>query len=343
MFNNTSTKRLLAVFAVFAVIVAGSIGAMAAAPSLDTKTTETTQETDITDGGAQTFNSSSGAVSDLSWIADSNNSKVIIEQDNRTLYSATPDEYHHNSTSGNSYFNVSLADDGSDYSGLEVGAGGNVTLNVTFENDSTLDSPDTTTANFTFDNGNEKAWVYQDSDEADDDDVTQFAEFGTGASLFSLDTLSGDSDLVDPARVEQTTDVDDNTSEVEITFSDEDTSDAFSEAQTDMDSGDWLPKTSVMMDDRRIPVFVEELDADWVDEDDDVYATISSDGETMTIHNAGELVDATEEVDITATGNKNIGFGNTRDMLSNYDVGFVQEFNLARQAFSPPVVGATFE
>ncbi|AUV84693.1 hypothetical protein C2R22_24505 (plasmid) [Salinigranum rubrum] len=341
MFNNTTTKRLLAVFAVLAVLMAGTFGAMAAAPSLDTETTETAHETDITDGGSHVYNGTGTA--NLSWSADSNNSKVLLEQNGRTVYSATPDEYYHNASSGMSYFNVSLADDGSDYSTLEAGAGENVTLNVTFENDTTLSSPDTSTANYTFANGNEMAWVYQTSAEADDEDTTSFASYGFGASFASLDTLTGDSDLVDPVMVEQTTDVNQNTSEVVVTFSDSDTQDAFEEAQTDASSGEWLPMASVEMDDETVPVFSEEADVSWVDTDEDTYAVVSSDGSTVTVHNAGELVEDTEAVDIVATGNKNIGYSNAKSMLEGYDVSGFDLYNLAFDAWSPPVGGASFE
>lgn len=338
MFNNTTTKRLLAALAVFAVLTAGSFGAFAAAPSIDTETATTTQETDITDGGSQVYNETGTA--NLSWSADSNSSKVVIEQDGRELYSASPDPYNEGSTS---YYNVSLADDGSDYSSLEAGAGENVTLNVTFTNDTTLSSPDTSPANYTFENGNEKAFVYQTTDEADDEDVTEFAEYGFGASVASLDTLTGDSDLVDPVKLEQTTDVNENTSEVLVTFSDSDTQDAFEEAQTDASSGEWLPMASVEMDDETVPVFSEEADVDWVDTDEDTYAVVSSDGSTVTVHNAGELVEDTEEVDIVATGNKNIGYSNAKSMLEGYDVSGFDLYNLAFDAWSPPVGGASFE
>lgn len=338
--NRNVAAVLVAVLLVGVAATGGVV--MGAAPTVDSETTETARSTNITDAGSQSYNATT--TSNISWYADSNSSKILIEQDGRELYAASPDEYYHNSTSGNSYFNVTVADDGSDYTGLEVGANKNVTLNATLINDTSLDSPDKTGVNWTFANGEERAYVAQTESEANDSDVTAFAEYGVGAGIVALDGLSADG-LTQPARVEQETTATENTSEVIIDFGNSSTADAFEAAQSDASTGDFLSMASVQMGDRRIPVFAESADADWLDTDEDVYATVSADGSEMTIHNAGELVDGSETVDITATGNRNIGFGETRTMLSNYDVSFVESVQLSSSAFRPPSFagGTSFE
>jgi len=71
--------------------------------------TDTTYTTEIEDGGTQAYNATTAT--NFSWSADSANSKIVIEQDNETLYEATPD--HEDEASGTYYYNATLADDGS--------------------------------------------------------------------------------------------------------------------------------------------------------------------------------------------------------------------------------------
>jgi len=130
------------------MLIAAVGGAMAAAPSVNTETTDTTYTSEITDGDTQAYNATTS--SNFSWSADSANSKIVIEQGNDTLYSATPD--HEDEASGTYYYNATLADDGSSYDGLEADAGESVTLNVTLINNTEADDPDKTNVSFTFAN-----------------------------------------------------------------------------------------------------------------------------------------------------------------------------------------------
>ena len=74
-------------------------------------------------------------------------------------------------------------------------------------------------------------------------------------------------------------------------------------------------------------MFYESADNDeheWINTSEDVYATLSSDGETMTIHNPDALLDddqSSATLDVTTVGDEKLGLGNSAEMYSNYDAG----------------------
>lgn len=293
--------------AVLLVASAGAAGfAMAAAPSVDNETSETTQDTDITDGGSQAYNATSS--SNFSWSADSNSSKIVIEQGNTTLYTATPEEYHHNSTSGTSYFNVSLADDGSDYSGLEADANENVTLDVTIINNTEADSPDKTNVSFTFANNDTEAFGQVTTDD------TEVAADGGWLSSLGIGSEDGATGEIDVGGNE-------NTETINVHIANDDLSTALSDTidAADDDTPAYLGSASVAG--QTVFVFSDEAEIpDWVSDDDYTYVTVSSDGSTLTIHNAADQFDDEEvdDVEISATGNEAMGFWTAQSTLTDY-------------------------
>jgi len=184
MFNITTRKS--AIFLALVVLLSAGIGGvMAAAPTVDTETTNTASTSDLTDGGTQTYNDTTSTT--LNWSADSPNASVEIMQDGETLFEASPEPYEAVDTdsSGSNdtwYYNVSLADDTSDYDGLEVGADENVTLNVTLTNDTSVDSPDTTNISYEFQNSEDTAFIASENPEGEDEEEGFFSSLNVFSS-----------------------------------------------------------------------------------------------------------------------------------------------------------------
>ena len=318
---NINTRKSAILLALLVLFTAGIGGVMAAAPTVDTESTDTTQTSEITDAGTQTYNDTTST--NLSWSADSANSSVEIMQDGETLYEASPDNY--SEVNGTYYYNVTLADDTSDYDGLEVGAGENAALNVTFTNDTAASNPDTTNISYTFANSEDTAFIASENPEGAEDDQEGF--------LSSLNVFSSeDEDDVGTQLSTDTTTVTQNTSEVQLDTLSSNLTDAYATSTEDASEGEliWASYTSAAAGDddaRFLPVFYESADNDeheWINTSEDVYATLSSDGETMTIHNPDALLDddqSSATLDVTTVGDEKLGLGNSAEMYSNYDAG----------------------
>ena len=312
MFNtNTKTGRLALVAVVITMVTMSAGVAFAAAPTVDTETTDTTTTSELTDGDAQTYNDTTASY--FNWSADSTNSKIVVEQGDTELFSATPEV--ETDASGTYYYNVSLADDGSDYSDLDVGANENATLNVTLINNTEADSPDTTNVSITFANGDEKAWVNADTaatEETDDGILSSVNVFSSG-------------DDVPAAQSERETTITNNTDTVEVSASSSNLSDALGETTSEKSEGDLVWTATAMTGDSFVPVVYQSADdgPEWLDTDEDTYAVLSEDGSTLTVMNAGKLADedGTTAFDMTVTGNEALGFSNAFSMLRSYDAG----------------------
>jgi len=313
--NKTAKSLVLAALLVLSVFGAGIVAG--AAPSSNTETTDTTYETEIQDGGTQTYNESTSTL--YSFSADSENPKIVIEQDDEELFSATPDV--EDSSSGTHYFNVSFADDGSDYEGLEVGADDNATLNVTLINNTEVDDPDKTNLSWTFENGEEYAFIASEDPETAEDEGGWF-------SSLSLGVFSSESDDDDPGTTLSTdeTNITDNTSEVRLDTLSSNLTDAYAISAEEANEGDilWSSQTHVDVDDgdeQYVPVFYQEAgDKSWLDEDEDAYATISEDGDTMTVHNPDALLGEDEEsatMEVTTVGDEMLGQNNALSMMTD--------------------------
>ncbi len=331
MFNVTTTTKSLLL--VFVMLLAATSGALAAAPTVDTETTDTSTTTELNDGGTQAYNETTSSL--LAWSADSASSAIEISQHGNTVFEASPD--HYNSVSGTYYYNVSLADDGTDYSGLEVGAGESATLNVTLTNDTQASSPDTTTISYTFSNTEDRALMASENPES---------EGGTSIfgplSLASINPLSNESENPEVGTVLATdsTTVTQNTDVVTLDTLNSNLTDAFAASTEGASEGDliWSSYSQVSVDSgasQYVPVYYQRAgDQSWLNTTEDTYATISSDGETMTIHNPDALLDdgqSSGTLEVTAVGDEKLGFSNARSMLTdNYDVS---GFNAAQAAF----------
>ncbi|WP_049980256.1 hypothetical protein [Halolamina rubra] len=324
MFNTKTTKSVLLV-AIMLVAAAG--GALAAAPTVDTETTNTTTTSDLTDAGTQAYNDTTSSL--LAWEADSPNSSVEITQDGETLYTASPDFYSSTDTGSDGnpdlwYYNVSLADDGSDYDGLEVGAGESVTLNVTFVNDTTAATSDTTNISYTYSNTDTRALIASENAESED---TEAGFFG-GFSLASLNVFSDTSDDTEDVGTVLSTDsttVTQNTTQVQLDTLNSNLTTAFSESTSDASAGDlvWSSYTQLTIgdDSQYVPVYYQTANEDheWLNTTEDTYATISSDGQTMTIHNPDALLDdgqSSATMNVTTVGDESLGYMNARSMLT---------------------------
>jgi hypothetical protein len=318
MFNKLTNSRALALMMALAVLLTGVGGVMAAPPALDSETTTTTQSTDITDGGTQTYNATTA--SNLSWSADSANSKIIISQEGETLFTASPTPY--NTVSNTSYYNVSLADDGSEYTGLEAAAGESVTLNVTLINNTEASTPDETNISFTFSNGDVESFAAVED--------AQVPEEGFLSSL-SLNSILGDDEDVSAARAEKTVGVVGNATEtVNVYVENSNLTSALAETASAASEDD-IPLVllgTAMVDGELVPLFTESAEIpDWID-DDETYATLSDDGKMVTIHNL-ETSEDDSDVDVEIVGNEQANFIPTFGMLKSYGVSQYDAFTLA--------------
>ncbi len=300
MFNNKTTKSLLLVLVM--VLAAAVGGVHAADPSTNTETTDTPYTTEIEDGGTQAYNATTAT--NFSWSADSANSKIVVEQDNETLFSATPD--HEDEASGTYYYNQTFADDGSDYSGLDADAGEDVTLNVTLINNTEADDPDETNVSWTFANGNEVA--FQDVEGVD---VQEPSEDG----YFSSDDSS------DKAKTDSTVGIAGNETEtVIVSVAGTPMANALDASSEDTESGDILWGSATGLEDGYVLISNSEApDTEWFD-DSSSYVTYDSDAEKLTYHNINERVDEdAKDVELSATGNDGLGLLNMASMLQSYD------------------------
>ncbi len=308
---NINTRKSALFLAMLVLLSAGTAGVvMATAPTAGDTTGSTSA--DITDGGTQSYNATTNST--IPWSADSQNSEIVIEQGNDTLYSATPTNYSYNSTSGTYYYNVTVDDDGSDYSGLDADAGESVTLNVTFTNNTEAASPNTTNISFTFANGQVEAF--------EDVDVSS-VETPSDSGTFSVASLAFWSDNeTDPAKTDSTVDISGNDTET-ITMSVAETpmADALGVAAESTESGDVIWASAASLEgDYLVMTNSEAPDTDWFN-DSATYATYDADAQTLTYHNVDEWTDAdAKDVELSATGNDGLGLTNTASMLQNYEM-----------------------
>ena len=324
MFNLNKTKSVLLAML---VMLAMAGGAMAAAPTVDTETTNTSETTELNDAGTQMYNATTETR--LSWEADSPNSSIEIAHDGDVLFEASPENYSaaDSGTDGTLdlwYYNVSLADDGSDYQGLEVGAGESLTLNVTITNNTEASSPDTTNISYTFANTEGTAWIASEAPESEDTSGGLFGSLSTGFGLLSD---SNDSEDVGTVVSTDSTTVTENTTEVQLDTLNSNLTDAFSASTSDASEGDliWSSYSQVSVEDgdsQYVPVFYQSAsdDVEWLNTSEDAYATIAEDGSTMTVHNPNALLDddqSSATLDVTTVGDEALGWGNARSTLSS--------------------------
>lgn len=308
-----NTRRGAAVLVALLVLISGigAMGAMGAAPSEDNETTETSQTTDLSEGGSQQYNATTS--SNFSWTADSNNSSITITQNGTVIYTAEPTAYHTNTTSGTSYYNRSLADDGSDYGAIEVGANENASLDAELVNDTSLSSPDNNSINYTFVNGEERAFI---AGTAGDTKVEK-NESGFLASASTLGGLLGNDSDPGAAKVTDSTNVTSNTSEIVVDVAQADAADSLSHVADESDGLTMMGYAKV--DGTLAPMFVGSADADWLDKSNETYVVVNSAGDSATIYNPG--ASSATSMDVELHANDDLGWDSV-GMLRDYGAGW---------------------
>lgn len=308
---NTNLNSKAVALAVAVLMVSGGLAGvvMAAPPAVDTESTDTTQTTELNAGDTQTYNESENV--NFSWSADSENSTLMVMQNDTTLASYDKDPY--DTVSGTSYYNVTIPDDASDYTGLDANAGENVTLTFSLVNDTAASNADYNNVTIYFNNTEGQAFTRADT-----------AETGERSTFGGL--LGNDSE-VDAARATEEVVVGSNTSTITFQSNQQNLTDALGETYDS--AGDDAPVWNgyVMMDDTPVVVFSEDAEIpDWVGSQR--YATVDNDG-TVTIYNADEVAED-ETVDLEVVGNEAAGFSKSLSTLSDYDdVSIFQTVSLA--------------
>jgi len=324
-------KLLAVVGAVLLATMAISGGVMAASPSLDTETTDTSTTTELDGTSTQTYNESTA--SDLNYSQDSNQTEVTIYQgsatDGRELvtYDNTSDVLEFDSeASGTYYWSASFADDAADYTGIEADAGESV--DVTAQLTNLGDDPETyNNVTFTFQNDDNVSFANANDSE------TKVADT-TGTEFRSAFSLNDSEDDAGTAEVEEESiGVNgDNQDEIVLNIENADAQASATEvfdANEDAESPSTLAIANV--EGESVMVFAEGQDTpEWFDEDENAYVTVSDDGQTATVQNAGELLDEDDtEADITLTANDKIGFNEAFGLARNYDASRTEAVGLA--------------
>lgn len=343
---NSRIRTVLVVATVVGMAVAAvSFGGIAAV-TIDTETTDTASTSDLTDGTAvhdldnsstvstievQSDNASSGDDFNVYFTVNDTNS----DQDGTTFYESGESWTATNESAG--YYELNLTH-ATVFEDLERSAGENVSVDVKVVVNESETSEES--VNFTItavnDNDTAVAAVYGDEDGTQLTDTT--SRFSLGSSLFGSD----DDDEPGAVKSTESTGVNaTNTSTIRVELVNGSAADAGAAAADRADSGEFLGFAGATAADQRVPVFVESADAEWLDTDEDAYATLDSEGDTLTVHNADTLVDEDGTVDVTTTANDAVGFGTTFSMLSNYDVSTTERIGLAGSALDTN--GSPFE
>ncbi len=325
MDNDTSiNRRVLVTLAIVAVVVAGTSGlAYAAAPSVSSGTdtgAPTGSDSELKAGDTITYNESTNST--LTYQADSPNSSVEIRQNGSYLLSTfengTADEMTLIGTDdgGDEYINLTLADDETAYAGVEADAGANITMEYRLINDTELDNPDTTNVTLYWENDDNKSFIRGESDE------TETAEVGLTASIASSIPLVGSKNTTNPAKVEQDIGVNGaDQEEITVYVESTDAEDALTETYDSADAdSDVTYDGWVTVEGEFVPVLSSADNApDWIETDNETYATVNSDGSEVVIHNAGDKLDSnTENATVQVVGNEAMSIFQIKGMVKSY-------------------------
>jgi len=328
-------KSLIAVGMSAMLLLTAIGGVMATAPSLDTETTNTAGTTKLDGTSTQTYNEST--TSFLNTSQDSNQTTAEIRQgaDGRLLDTHDLNSSEHlnyeSQASGTYYHTLELADDGSDYPGLEAGAGEDVTIEVRSIN--TADDPETmTNTTFTFSNGANVSYVNMNNSETM---VADSTGAGIRASIFSI---GGNDSDAGAAEVEQE-DIGvngDSQDRVVVNIANADAQDSAAAVYDATEESEAFSTVGVAsFAGETIPVFAAGQDTpDWMDEDM-TYATVSEDGTTVEVVNPGEALSEDDtEADFSMEANDAIGFNNARNLASDYGASTFDSLSIGLDAFN---------
>lgn len=329
-----SKKHIIAIAIAVAVVVAPAGGALGL--STDTETTSSSSISDVTDGltitephnasrtyrlqvegGSNTNKSSLANPSDalrINFTVNDNdsdqNGTVIHETDQNfstIVNSGSPNDY---------YLNLSANTWGND---LQYGPDSNITVDVTVTFNATEPDASATTITTYVDPNGSDARI-----EFDDDERQTAPQHGpVGMALTTLGFKSNDSESYAADLTDETA-VTENTSTVTLSMDNANATSAWSDVAEASDAGS-LTTSGVVVTDvdgktTLVPVFIESAEADWLVEDT-TYATVSSDGKSVVVQNAGTLVDGTETVEFSGEGNEAVGFSRTIGMLRTAGAG----------------------
>lgn len=340
-----STKRRVGGLLMVAVMLV-SMAAMPAmaAVDYDDETTNTATTSDLLDGDTVTDLDNSSIVKTIEVTSDNASSgddlalEVAVNdsdssQDGETIYESDESWTVTDETNGHYSLNITHSEV---FETLERGAGETVTVDVTTIVNESEDTEESETIQVDAQNDDDSAVaaVYGDEDGTELADKTGFASFSVSSLAFWSNSSDSSDEFTGAAQATETTNVSDNTSTVRVELLNSSTSDAGSSALGDAGAGSFLGTAAASVGGDLVPVFSESAsDVSWVDTSSDTYATIDSEGDTVTVHNVNETVDESGEVDVSTTLNDAVGFGETRSMLSNYgDLSFTQRFSMAFDA-----------
>ena len=313
-------KSLIAVGMSAMLLLTAIGGVTATAPTLDTETTDTALTTELDGTSTQTHNTTT--TSFLNTSQDSNQTTAEIRQgaDGRLLatygLNSSDNLNYETVASGTYYHTLELADDGSDYPGLEADAGEDVEIEVRSIN--TADDPDTmTNTTFTFSNDANVSFINYNASETQTADRSFVAQASTGFGIL------GDNSSAGPAKVQQDIGVNgENQEEINVHVANADAQDSVAEVYNDSDDADGVSYMALAkVDGEIVPVMAEGASApDWVDSSDDAYMTVSEDGQSATVHNAGAVIDEGDsEATVSLQANEAMGFSPASTMFENYD------------------------
>jgi len=317
-----------------ALITAGLVamaGVGVASHTVDTSTSDATAtQSETTDGATITYNESTDSTLQVNGTAA--NTSFEILQDGYTL-----SEYENESSpeeitvvnAAEDHLNLTLADDETGYTGIEAGAGENVTLTYRVYNDSSLDNPEEINLTVHWENDGNKSFIRGDSD------ATETADPSFAAStLASVPLIGTDSDNVtDPALVEHDIGVNgDDQDEITIWIEESAGEDAVTETYDDADAASAVSyKGWVTVDGAFVPVLASEDDApDWLDTDSQAYAIVESDGNKVVVHNAGDKLGSdTENAKVQVASNEPMNIFEIAGMLDEYGASTLTKWTTA--------------
>lgn len=316
-------RKLIAALAALGLVVAGVGAVTATAPALDTETTDTATTTELDGTSTQSYSETTSSF--MNYSQDTNNTEVTLYQGSATngrelvTYGESSDQVNYDTTASSTYYwNLEVDDDASDYTGLEADAGESVTVTAQLTD---LGDASTTYNNvsYTFANGANTSFINYNDSETETAEASRLARLST----ISLDNITGQSDVAGAAQVEQDIGVNgENQDQIVVNIENADaqaSAEEMFENSEEKDGVTYLGHATV--DGEFVPILAEDADApNWIDTSDDAYMVVSQDGQTVTVENAGDVIDqgdTTATVEITA--NEQMDRGQTVDMWENYD------------------------
>jgi hypothetical protein len=316
---------LLALLAVTGVAVAGTV---------DTTNDATSSSTsDWSDGSTATeiTNSSKNATHqvDMNNATAGDEDKFTLYLSNnatdRTFYSTEENWTAVNASEGQ--FNLTL-EYATAFETLERDANDNVTTDVKVVFNESASDEETVSFQIYAENDETNAVIASTGE----NDSAEVEEVSSGPlSSLSFGVLGNDSTTVGAAQVSDDVGVNQTATEsVLVVMDDPDLETAFSRV-ADKESGNLVLTSYVEVEGKTIPVFPQSADAGWLEESNDTYATVNSDGSQVELHNANSSLESSN-VTVSVTGSEMIGSFKAWDMLRDYGASRTTAASISFQA-----------